>query len=154
MPATHEFDQIEIVNPTDIDFTEPRGKADLEAGKAEAIEYGGHPYKIKAGEKKTYQRFLANHIAKHMTDVMIRTANKQGRKVTYNDEDFRRECWNKIQVGVVSYFQPGEATSEGAKVAAQQEEINRMNEDRMMKLERELESLRPAKKTVEKAKTK
>lgn len=135
----HPLDTVEIVNPTNIDFTEPTGKGNLQANKGEMISYGGHPYPIKAGEKKVFQRFLADHMTKHITDKVLKTDQ-------YNDEDTRREWWNKIQVGTVTEFQPGTGDTEGAKVANDQQRIAQENEDRMAKLERELANLKGKKK--------
>lgn len=50
------LDTIEVTNPTKEDF---------------AVRFNGELYALQAGEKRAWPAFLANHIAKHLSDKML-----------------------------------------------------------------------------------
>lgn len=58
-----ELDTIKFINPTSEDFTH---------------NYNGEPYSIKAGEEKHLSKFVAFHLAKHLSSQMIVNEAKAG----------------------------------------------------------------------------
>mgnify|MGYP001606124035 CR=1 FL=1 len=56
MAELKEYDSVVINNPTSEDFTQ---------------RFNGEPYTIKAGESKGYAKFVAFHLAKHLSTRMI-----------------------------------------------------------------------------------
>lgn len=52
-----ELDTLYVTNPTSDDFT---------------VNFNGEPYTVGAGEKKSYPEFLGFHIAKHLSDKILR----------------------------------------------------------------------------------
>lgn len=51
-----ELDTIAVVNPTKEEFV---------------VRFNGEPYRIEAGETRTWPKFLAFHVAKHLSDKII-----------------------------------------------------------------------------------
>lgn len=100
MPISDAADLIDIVNPTSGDFS---------------VEYGKVPHSIKSGEQRTFQRYLANHIIKHLTNREIMASSRSFRgtqkkdKPTLTNENLRREWFNKIYIGVRQYHRGDEA---------------------------------------------
>ena len=60
-----ELDTLRLVNPTKKDFE---------------VRFNGELYKVGAGEEKSYPEFLAFHIAKHLSDEMLRVEIEKIRK--------------------------------------------------------------------------
>ena len=58
-----ELDVIEITNPTSEDFTH---------------NYNGEPYTVKAGETKILLKYIAFHLAKHLSTKVIQDKLKKG----------------------------------------------------------------------------
>jgi hypothetical protein len=56
LPAWKEHESIEITNPTKQDFT---------------VNFNGEPYTLSAGDTNKYSRFLAFHLAKHLSTRML-----------------------------------------------------------------------------------
>lgn len=51
-----ELDTLYLVNPTSEDFTH---------------NYNGEPYTVKAGETKAFAKYVAYHLAKHLSSKMV-----------------------------------------------------------------------------------
>ena len=62
-----ELDTLYVTNPTTDDFT---------------VNFNGEPYMIGAGEKKAFPEFLGFHVAKHLSDKIIREKILKIRKKT------------------------------------------------------------------------
>src|SRR3990167_602183 len=54
-----ELDAVKIKNPTNEDFT---------------WRYNGEPYMVKANEEKSFAKYVAFHLAKHLSSKMINDA--------------------------------------------------------------------------------
>lgn len=85
-----ELDVITLINPTSEDFTVP---------------YNGQPYTLKAGETKSFSKFVGFHIAKHLSTKMIedeipnkvkKTTPVAVAQRTVYDSHFRRIALYKI----------------------------------------------------------
>lgn len=127
-PATDEhLDMIELVNPTKEDFTYP---------------WGGTNHTIQAGESKIWQRFLADHMCKHLIDREIQREDathideKTGKamKANLNNEALREKWRKKIIIGVYQKFAEDAPMTEGEKVAKSSELFNEEQEARIKKL--------------------
>lgn len=57
-----EFETIELINPTADDFS---------------VRWNGELYTVRAGESRAYPKFLAFHIAKHLSNLMLQPAVKK-----------------------------------------------------------------------------
>jgi len=111
-------DLIEVVNPSARDF---------------GVNWDNVEHMIRAGEKKIYQRYIAEHICKHLTDREILKNKKDHDKL--NDGATRDKWKDKIIVGVMQQFQGDKPMTEGERVARQTEIVNEQYEARIKALE-------------------
>lgn len=68
-----ELDTIEIINPLAEDFT---------------VRFNGEPYTLKAGAQVHYPRFLALHIARHISDKLLSDKKEALRKKHGKDNPY------------------------------------------------------------------
>lgn len=125
--SDEHLDMIEIINPTQEDFSHP---------------WGGTNHTLPAGEAVIKQRFVADHLCKHLTDREIqredaKEVNEEGKKMknNLNNEELREHWRKKIIIGVYQKFAEDAPMTEGEKVAKQNELLNEQQEARIKKLE-------------------
>ncbi len=105
--AKHELDLLYVKNPTQDYFS---------------IRWGGYERGIKPGETMIWQRFLAEHFAKHLTDSILLKKEKAHKdafiaaggsekdympKSYLNSRSLRPQTIDTILVGVHTYYQGG-----------------------------------------------
>lgn len=67
-----EFDSVSIYNPTSEDFT---------------YKYDGKPYSVRAGEIKTFSKFVTFHLAKHLSTKIV--VDAEMKKMTMKEKKNR-----------------------------------------------------------------
>lgn len=96
----HENDIIVIYNPTNKPFT---------------VKWGGVPRSLEPHQVAKYQRFLAEHIAKHLADFILQVKEykykkEHGREVNLMRNTKERQAVMRLIVrGVETYFLPPNA---------------------------------------------
>lgn len=73
-----ELDAVIITNPTDEDFT---------------YNYNGEPYTIKAHETRPFAKYVAFHLAKHLSSKMISEHFEAEEEKASKKKDFRKEVF-------------------------------------------------------------
>lgn len=122
--ATHQQDQLTVVNPTDEPFT---------------VRWNGNPYTLPPKKQTIWPRFLAEHFAKHLTDSILlkreeedkRLYRKGGRPMSeyiapalLNNRKVRPKVVDSIILGVFNYYTP-----QGTGAADQiQQQIDQWNQ--------------------------
>ena len=131
MPDDNPNDLLEIRNPTEDDIT---------------VKYANVPHILLSGEKRVLQRFIAEHICKHLTD---RELLKLDHKFL-NSEELRKEWRDKVIIGVAQYFEKGKDMTEGEKIKRQTELAEGAFEKRLAALEETNKELAKSKEAKEK----
>ncbi len=67
----NEYDTVEVFNPLKEEFV---------------VRFNGQPYKLASKEKKPYPFFLAFHIAKHLSDLLLQPELQKIKKERGNGE--------------------------------------------------------------------
>lgn len=124
--ASHELDQLYVKNPTDFPKT---------------VKWGGIDYTLGPGQQIIWQRFLAEHFAKHLANDILLLKEKAhkdkyvaggGHMADYkpvayvNSKKHRPPVVASILTGVYNYYQPQKAAD--PNLAAQQE-LDRLNRE-------------------------
>lgn len=117
--AKHELDLLIVKNPTDRSFS---------------VKWGGIPYTLGPGQQTIWQRFVAEHFAKHLAnDILLRKEQKHKadyiakggnlsdyKSVAYlNSKKHRPPVVDSILIGIYSYHQPGAAVDPAAMLQQQ-----------------------------------
>lgn len=118
MPKTHEQDLLVVRNVLSVDFTE---------------NWGGQPFTVPANGEKVYPRFIAEHLAKHMTNAAIFQKEKdmavaqgvQRLKHSFlNNEAMRAEIMAKALPEVYQYYLEQPKQTEEERIAEQIEKAS------------------------------
>lgn len=80
-----ENDSVAVFNPTQEDFT---------------WNFNGEPYTIKAGETKSFGKFTAFHLAKHLSSKMI-DVEFQAKIAKIKDRDLKRQAMGELSQSLV-----------------------------------------------------
>lgn len=123
--ATHQQDQLTVVNPTDESFT---------------VKWAGNPYTLTAHQQLIWPRFLAEHFAKHLTDSILLKREekarleykKSGRPMSeyippalLNSRRERPKVVDSIIKGVYTYYMQQGASGQGAEIQRQIDDWNK-----------------------------
>lgn len=121
--AKNELDMLHVTNPTNTPKT---------------VKWGGVAYTLQPGEKRIWQRFLAEHFAKHLTNDILLTKEADDKKAylasgksesdykpkSYmNNKKMRPAVIDSILVGVYSYHKP-DATDQQTLIQQQIDAVN------------------------------
>lgn len=122
--ATHQQDQLTVVNPTDQAFT---------------VHWAKNPYTLEAGRQVIWPRFIAEHFAKHLADSILLKREEEAR-ATYkaggrpmsefiapallNSRQERPKVIDTIIKGVYTYYTPQNGDGRAAEI---QREIDSWN---------------------------
>lgn len=118
MPTVHENDLLVVHNPLSISFSE---------------KWGGEWFSVPANGEKVYPRFLAQHLAKHITNAALlekeeQMARDQGvsnlKHSLLNNTDMRSALEAQILPKVYQYYLDQPHQSEAERLAKQIEETN------------------------------
>jgi len=118
MPKQHENDLLVIRNPLSRDFSET---------------WGQQPFMVPAKGEKVYPRFIAEHLAKHLTNAILfaredEMAKAQGvrnlKHTIVGNEQIRKEVLDKVLPSVYQYYLEQPHQSEQERQAKQIEEAN------------------------------
>jgi outer membrane biosynthesis protein TonB len=124
MASTHELDMLYVKNPTPFDKT---------------VKWGGELITLRAGDTQIFQRFIAEHFAKHLTnDILLRMekkhkddflnsgkSEKDYQPVNYlNKKTLRVPTMDSIIIGTYRMYQ-SQGANPGSIIQQQIDQVNR-----------------------------
>lgn len=118
MPTTHEQDLLVVHNPLNVNFD---------------VTWGGQPFMVPANSDKVYPRFIAEHIAKHLTDKVLfnreaAMAEQQGvRNLKHSilgNQQMRGEVMAQILPKIYQYYLEQPQQSEQERISQRIEEAS------------------------------